>query len=279
MISKSDLKTIIELKSPGFFERLPGFLSTTLLRTLERIVHADELLDFFTQHGAKKDWQFINAVFEYLDFSYAATADDQKKIPAEGRLICVANHGNGPLDGLILLNLIGAVRQDVKIIVSDVLAKLENLADLFLLYDQYSSGFQKQNILAIKQAFLAEQTVIFFPAGEVTKLSWRGLREPAWLTGAVSFSRKYDVPILPVYIEAKNSLLYYLATLLHRDASMLLLSHEMFKKRSTTISVKIGDLLSSSLFTSSRRSDIAAQTQILRKHVHSLRSLGNKRLG
>ena len=76
----TDLKAIIESKSPGFFERYPGFLSTALLRTLERIVHADELLEFFNKHGDKKTWQFIDAVFEYLDFSYVVTEEDRYKI-------------------------------------------------------------------------------------------------------------------------------------------------------------------------------------------------------
>ena len=265
----TDLKTIIESKSPGFFDKLPGFLSQGLLRTLERIVHADELKDFFARHGDKKNWQFIDAVFDYLDFSYRVREEDRKKIPVKGRLICVANHVTGPLDGLILLHLIGKIREDVKIVLTDILAELENLSDLFLLYDQYSSRLQKQNILAIRQALLAEQVVIFFPAGEVTKLSWRGIREREWMPGPVSLARKYDTPILPVYLDARNSLLYYLAALFHRNLSTMLLSHEMFKKRSAAIPVKIGDLLPNTLFPSSGP-DIVTQTQSLREHVHRL---------
>jgi putative hemolysin len=264
-----DLKTIIDSKSPGFFERWPGFLSTSLLRILERIVHVDELQEFFTQHGDKKNWQFIEAVFDYLDFSYMVTAEDRKKIPPEGRLICVANHVTGPLDGLILLHMIGEIRQDVKIVLTDILAGLENLADLFLLYDQYTPRLQKQNILAIRQALLAEQVVIFFPAGEVTKLSWQGLKDQAWQTGPVSLARKYGVPILPISLHARNSLVYYLAALIHRNFSTLLLAHEMFRKRSTTIPVKIGDLLQKNLFTAPG-TDITTQTESLKEQVHRI---------
>ena len=265
----TDLKTIIESKSPGFFKKLPNFLSTVFLRTLERIVHADELQEFFAQYGDKENWQFIDAVFDYLDFSYGVAEDDRSKIPAEGRLICVANHATGPLYGLILLHLISTIRKDVKIVLTDILADLENLRGLFLLYDQYSSGLQKRNIVAIRQALLAEQVVIFFPAGEVTKISWRGFREQAWMAGPVSLARKYEVPILPVALHARNSFLYYLATFIHRNFSTLLLSHEMFRKRSSIIPITIGNLFPASLFTSPG-TDIAAQTRSLRKSIHSL---------
>lgn len=237
----TDLKSIIETKSPGFFEKLPRFASTALLRTLERLVHIRELQDFFGRHGHKRNWEFIDAVFEYLDFSYHVDEQALRKIPAEGRLICVANHATGPLDGLILLHVIGRVRQDVKIVLTDLLSELEQLEDLFLLYDQYASRLQKQNILAIRKSLLAEQTVIFFPAGEVTKLSWRGLRERSWMAGPMTLAGKYDAPILPVHLQARNSLLYYLSAKCHRNLSTLLLTHEMFAKRSHRVPVTIGD--------------------------------------
>jgi len=135
-MKKNDLKAIIEAKSPQYFERLPGVLSSALLRVLERLVHAEELLDFFDQHGDKRYWDFIEAVFDYLHVSYTVSEEHLKKIPAKGRLICVANHATGPLDGLLLLHVIGQVRQDVKIVLTDILAGLDNLSDLFLLYNQ-----------------------------------------------------------------------------------------------------------------------------------------------
>ncbi len=268
----TDLKSIIETKSPGFFQRFPSFLASALLRTLERIVHLEELHDFFARHGEKTDWQFIEAVFDYLDSSYTVPDRDVHNIPAQGRLICVANHATGPLDGLILLHLIGRVRQDVKIVLSDVLAELEQLRNLFLLYDLYTPQLQKQNILAIRRALLDEQAVIFFPAGQVTKLSWHGLKEQDWQLGPVSLARKYHVPILPVRLHARNSQLYYLSAILHRNFSTLLLSHEMFRQRSHVVPVTIGHLFPSDHFRIPQ-ADIPIQTDILREYVHQL---GNK---
>ena len=239
----TDLKSIIEAKSPGFFEKWPRFVSAAILRTLEGIVHAKEVQEFFVKYGEKRDWEFIKVLFEYLDFSYRVDEDALQRIPAEGRLICVANHATGPLDGLILLHLIGRVRQDVKIVLTDLLAEVKQLEDLFLLYDQYASRLQKKNILAIRKSLLAEQAVIFFPAGEVTKLSWQGLREKSWMAGPITLAGKYDVPILPMHLQARNSWLYYLSAKLHPDLSTLLLMHEMFNKRAQRVPVTIGELI------------------------------------
>lgn len=265
----TDLKSIIEAKSPGFFEKWPGFISMTLLRTLERLVHIKELQDFFAQHGEKRNWEFIDAVFEFLDFSYLADEGALQRIPAEGRLICVANHATGPLDGLVLLHMIGRVRQDVKIVLTDLLAELEQLGDLFLLYDQYASKLQKKNILAIRKSLMEEQTVIFFPAGGVTKLSWHGLREADWMAGPITLAHKYDVPILPVHLQARNSLIYYLSAKIHHNFSTLLLAHEMFGKRSIRVPVTIGDLIPASQLQD-EHFDAVAHAQRLKDVVYQL---------
>lgn len=265
------LRTIIESKNPAFFERLPPAISGLLLRALERIVHLDELVEFFDQHGDQCNWDFIQAIFDYLDFAYTVSDEDRRRIPAEGRLICVANHPQGALDGLILLHLIGTVRRDVKVLLTDLLAKLDNLTDLFLLFDQYTAGLQKSNILAIRQALYAEQCVIFFPSGQVTKLTRRGLREQDWMAGPVACARKYYAPILPVAIQAYNSLLYYVLSPLNPHFATLLLAHEMFRKRDARIPVRIGTPLPATLFTESS-DDAAAQSQRLREHVYALRT-------
>ncbi len=269
----TDLKSIIEAKSPGFFEKWPGFVSTVLLRTLERVVHTRELQDFFARHGEKRNWEFIEAIFDYLDFSYCVSEEALSHIPAEGRLICVANHASGPLDGLILLHLIGRVRQDVKIVLTDLLAELEQLVDLFLLYDQYATRLQKRNILAIRKSLLAEQAVIFFPAGEVTKLSWRGLQEKSWMAGPLTLARKYDVPILPMHLQDRNSLGYYLSAGLHQNLSTLLLAHEMYKKRSRRVPVTTGDLIPGEQFRAETL-DVSLQAERLKNEVYQLEKRG-----
>jgi putative hemolysin len=169
------------------------------------------------------------------------------------------------------------VRPDVKILLTDLLAKLDNLQDFFLVFDQYTTKLQKQNVLAIRQALLAEQVVIFFPAGSVTKVTWRGIRDTVWMNGPVSCARKYQAPILPLAIDSRNSLLYYLIALINLNFSTALLTHEMFRKRGVTVPVRVGHLLPASSFTKSE-DNVATQTHRLCEHVRLLKQGGTEPL-
>jgi len=264
-----DLRTIIEEKSPGFFKFFPGFLSTLALRFLENINHLNEVEAFFDQHAGTKNWEFIDEVFKYLNFRYMVSGPDIEKIPTRGKLICVANHRLGALDGLALLKIIGTVRKDVKIVVNDILIPLENMNEMLLFYDLYSRSIQKTNVQKIQSALKEGNAVIFFPSGTVAKLTLQGIQEAAWYNGPVLFARKYGAPVLPMYVDARSSLLYYFVSFINPDLASLFLSQAMYRMRSRSITVKIGEVIPKEVFES-KDIDVAAQTQFLRNQVLSI---------
>jgi hypothetical protein len=117
------------------------------------------------------------------------------------------------------LKLISEIRKDVKIIVNDVLLNITNLSEFFLPLDILSNTLQKDNITAISKAIREEQAIIIFPAGEVARMSPRGIEDSKWNKGAVYFAEKYNAPVLPVYLEAKNSFLFYFVSFLNKKFS------------------------------------------------------------
>jgi 1-acyl-sn-glycerol-3-phosphate acyltransferase len=264
-----DLRKIIEQKSPGFFRVLPGLLSTAVVRFLERVNHLQEAQAFFDQNADKRNWEFIDAVFEFLNFRYMVSEKDINKIPAKGKLICVANHRLGALDGLSLLKIIGTVRKDVKIVVNDILVPLENMKDMFLFYDLYSASMQKTNVKKIRSALLEENAVIFFPSGTVAKLTAKGVLEAPWQNGPAFFARKYGAPVLPAYVNAYSSLLYYIISFINTELASLFLSQAMFRKRFKSIHVKIGNVIPKEALLRKNR-DVTSQTQFLRNQVLEL---------
>jgi hypothetical protein len=60
--------------------------------------------------------------------------------------------------------------------------------------------------------------VIVFPAGEVSRLGPRGIRDSRWRRGFLRFARACDAPVLPVRIHARNSALFYGASALFKPA-------------------------------------------------------------
>jgi len=268
-MERIDIRTIIESKVPGYFGRYPLFISNFIIKILTKTLHLNEINEFLEQHNDKYGFEFIDELFDYLDFSFMVSSQDRLKIPSEGKLICVANHPLGALDGLSILKAIGTIRQDVKIVANDVLMNIDNLKDLFLPYDIFSTRAQRSRLMGIKDALLNEEAIIFFPAAEVSRLTFRGIRDKNWLNGPIYFAKKYQAPILPTFIKAKNSMLFYIISLLNKNASMFLLAREILYKRKKTIRIKVGDPIPAHDFTTNVI-DPKTQTRLLKRHVYRL---------
>ena len=61
-----------------------------------------------------------------------------------------------------------------------------------------------------------------------------------WEKTPVTLAKKYDFPLIPVYVEGRNSWFFYFASYLNkqlRDVSQL---NELFNKKGKNISIKIG---------------------------------------
>ena len=78
-----------------------------------------------TSNSSARRWSSCGA-------RYTADAAELRRIPASGRLLIVANHPSGALDALALLDAVGQVRRDVKIIANDLPSALEPLSGLLL---------------------------------------------------------------------------------------------------------------------------------------------------
>ena len=176
---KIDLRSIINSKSPGFLDHYPSFFVDPLLFFLTKILYINPVNSFLEKNKELKGIDFIDELFEHLDFSYVVSKKEKDRIPSEGRVLIVANHPLGGLDGLALLKLVSEVRLDVKIVVNDVLTEIENLGDLFLPVDIYQAKVQSSRLTKILTALNSEEAVIIFPAGEVSRLTSKGVRDRA----------------------------------------------------------------------------------------------------
>ncbi len=264
-----DVREIITARAPGFFPRYPLFVQTLIIRLLSRLLRVEEINHQIRKNAGVKGVAFIDEVFEDLNFSYYLSSIDRNKIPSEGKLVVVANHPLGALDGLALLRAISEVRPDVRIIANDVLMNFENLEELFLPYDVFSRHMQKEHIAHIGAELLQEKAILFFPAAEVSRLTWKGIRDPQWLNGPVFFAKKYDAPVLPVFIKGRNSILFYVISLLYKRFSTLLLPREIFNKRGKSLRFVVGDPIPGAVFTASYIKT-RVMSRLLRKQTYLL---------
>lgn len=232
--------SLINSKYPGLLDRYPGPVKHLILYLLRSLLKENEINRFLEQHGQKKGLDFIDELFEYLDFSYTISAKDRLKIKSEGRLLIIANHPLGGLDGLVLLKLISEVRKDVQVVVNDFLLSVEPLAEHFLPYDLTKVKAQSKNIKTIIDALNHEKAVIIFPAGVVSRFSLKGIKDGKWNKGVLFFANATSSPVLPIHISARNSAVFYTVALFSNLLSMLMLPQQLFNKRGKNIDIKIG---------------------------------------
>jgi len=215
-------------------------LARPLLRTLGRWSKLDRAYAFLAGHAHLRGLAFVEAATDFLNLRVTVDPAERARIPARGRLLVVANHPSGALDALALLHLVGSVRQDVKIVANDLLAGLEPLGELLLPVRILGGRPGADSVRAVEQALLAEQCVIVFPAGEVSRLGPRGVRDARWRRGFVRFARSTDAPVLPVRVQARNSALFYGASALFKPAGTMLLAREMFRRSQRRIVLRVG---------------------------------------
>ncbi|MCP5243637.1 MAG: lysophospholipid acyltransferase family protein [Burkholderiales bacterium] len=209
---------------------------------LKKLVHQDEINQFIETHLHLEGLEFNDAVLEYFNFTYQVSNKDRARIPDQGRVLIVANHPLGSLDGLALLKLVSEIRTDVKVVATTLLNCIDPLKSLFLTIDGLSQHSDARDQLdRIIQALNSDQAVIMFPTGDVSRIRPNGIRDGKWKSGFLSLAKKTQTPILPVFIGGRNSTLFYGLSSIYKPLGTMMLVNEMFNQKDHEISFRIGN--------------------------------------
>lgn len=226
---------------PALNER--KFTGPFIKNLLRRLLHERAFQDFAELYPHLRGIEFVEQVLEHFNFTFVVTDRQQENIPASGRLIVIANHPIGSLDGLALLKLVHKTRSDVKIVANDLLMAIPPLTSHLLPVKNMTGTSKKRDIERILDALAREEAVIFFPAGEVSRLGFCGIRDGKWQRGFLKIAERSRSPILPIHISGRNSKLFYLASILAKPLSTVMLVGEMFGQEKKQIKITIGSLI------------------------------------
>ena len=207
---------------------------------LKRLFHEEEFQQFAAAHRHLKGLDMVEQILEHLDILCTIPAHDLEQIPEHGPLVIIANHPTGTLDGLALMYAVSRVRRDVKVVTNRLLTHLEPLSSLFIPVDNMGGKTAKTSLVQMEQHLQNAGVLIFFPAGEVSRPTREGIRDKKWHSGFIKMASKLRAPLLPVHIQAHNSLLFYASTLVSPTLSMLLLMQQMFRRQHSRLPIKIG---------------------------------------
>ena len=213
-----DIQKEIEKKFPNINKK-DNFLKKSLFKVAKKIVHEDSINQFLTQNAHLKGFEFVDAVLDYFDFDYTVSSSDLQNIPTSGKVVIIANHPLGGLDALCLLRLVSQVRQDIKIIANDFLSGFDALNSLLITIDNFKEKQSKSDIKKIYEALKNEEAIIVFPAGEVSRATPKGIKDPQWNKGFLNFAQNTNAPILPIFLDAKNSKTFYTISVINKTFS------------------------------------------------------------
>lgn len=262
------VEQVVSQRFPSFNTRNPAFRKT-VLGTLKFLFRENEFQRFEISYSYLSGFDFVEQVLEYFDFDYQVSERERANIPGQGRVVIIANHPIGSLDGLALLKLVGEVRRDVKVVANEVLSQLAPLSSLLLPVDNMGNRTGRDNIRAIDQHLQQEGAVIIFPAGEVSRMGLTGVRDSRWRQGFLRFARKAKAPIVPMHVDARNSVLFYSLSLFARPLSTLWLVREMFKHASGRVTVRVGPQIEYASYAELPLSNQAV-VKLFRRHVYKL---------
>ena len=231
-----------------------NFAQRLIIKTIERITGKKKLEKLYIQYSRTENNpnKFWSDILNVLNISIKNKSKNKLIIPSSGKLVIIANHPFGIIDGLILCSLVSKIRSDFKIMTHETLKFLPQLEKYILPVDFSNSDklSLKNNLLTAKKAkdhLVNNGVLIIFPSGAVSVA--KNLREDAeddeWKTFPAKLIHQVKADILPIFFDGKNGLLFHLFASKMKNSTLKYSSyiHETRKKIGKSIFIYAGKVI------------------------------------
>ncbi len=225
--------------------------------------------------GLEPGPDFAKGLLDFFEIDFQIGNPQRLAFP-EGPFIIISNHFYGHMDGIALVDIVGHVRPDTKVMVNELLMWTHGLAPNFISVNptlKRKKEATSTSILGIKNALSQLRNgspLCLFPSGAVADLKpFRGwsLHEREWQDAALKLIRKARVPIVPIRFFDHNSWFYYILGLIDYRIRLLRLFKEVDNKHGTSPRIGIGETISPEKQDSVSEADFKA---FLRSSVYDM---------
>jgi 1-acyl-sn-glycerol-3-phosphate acyltransferase len=230
-----DTAGIIKSRNPGLYRLLPRFI----LRLIKQVLHEDELNEFLDDHSNDQPAEFVDAALNRLGVR-SKIISHEYAYPR--RCIYAANHPLGGPDGLMLMQHLNRHGIEFKSLSNDLLNHLKPLRPWMIKVNSF--GRQSRQFTAeVEKAVGADQSLLIFPSGYVSRPYEDGIRDLAWKKTFIQLSKRLHMDIVPVSISGITSnrflrLARWRKRLgLKANIEMFLLADEMFRLKNKEITI------------------------------------------
>lgn len=202
---------------------------------------------FERQNAQYRGQKFWKGALDVMGIDLLTPPEQLENIPKSGPVVVVANHPHGMVDGMILAELIGRVREDYRILTRSVLTGLDEAATSFMIPVPFPHDPDAQRKMvemrAKAMAHLKEGGVVaLFPSGVVMSSdTWFGPAiEREWNVFTAQLIRRSGAQVVPIWFPGANSRWYQIANRISPILRQGLLLHEIVRSCNKPQSPVIG---------------------------------------
>ena len=241
---RDKIDPLITERAPWLYSGKPG--TRHMRHLLELILGYRKTLELGEALEPKTASDIMNEMSALI--AQDITCEGLDNIPATGPALMVANHPTGIADGIMVWHMIAQVRPDAFFFANaDILRVLPQMTDVIAPVewrkDQRDRTKTRETLQYTRTAIESGRIGVIFPSGRLAKRQGLRLHERPWMASAVTLARKFDVPIIPLHIQARNSVLFYLFDLIHPTLRDITLFHETLNKGRQPYKLKAGPAL------------------------------------
>jgi putative hemolysin len=233
---------LIEERAPWLFRQGWGRLSARKL--LDVMLDYQTTLDLAERFRDMPSPAIMDRLGAMLARDLQATGLDN--IPRQGAALIVANHPTGIGDGIMLWHALREVRHDLFIYANAdlmrVLPQFETIIAPVEWRPEKRTLAKTRETMAYTRAAIDQGRLgVIFPSGRLAKRRGLRLHERPWMASAAMIARKFDLPVIPVNIRARNSWVFYLFDLIHPTLRDITLFHETLNKDRQPFRITVGE--------------------------------------
>lgn len=263
-----DIEKGISDSNSRFLKSLPGFI----ISLLKKIVHEDEMNYILNKYKDCQGVDFHNSVIKEMNLTLEV--DGIENLPSHSNCFFVSNHPFGVLDGLVLTKTILDKYGDFRGIGNEAFQYIPNLKPYIAIVNAYGHS-PKHYVVELEKLYSSDFAITHFPAGEVSRHYKGKIQDRDWMKSFITKAVSCQRDVVPFYFKGRNSNLFYSINLIRRalgiklNIELMLLPSEFFKKRNSTVKVKIGKPIPWQTFDSTHSQIEWAQK--VKEQVYSLR--------